>query len=282
MEGSDWLRIDLHMHSTHSDGKMSPGEIVKEARDLGVSVLAITDHDEISGCIEAKKAACSQQMKLLSGIEFNTDGKQGELHILGYGLDLEHPKLLEYVKWRKEERREWSQRIVCQLQKLGYTIVWENCWKRAGGQVIVRTHIADELVANGYFTSSKQAYDTLLKKGRQAFIQRKGLSAEEAIELIHECGGKSFLAHPGIYDWEFSLEALLEAGLNGIEVYYSQHDENDTNKWLEQANRHQLLVSVGSDFHGYDSRSPYPIGSVDYDQKRLEWVFEQLEKEVRK
>ncbi|WP_231686995.1 hypothetical protein [Bacillus sp. JCM 19034] len=137
-------------------------------------------------------------------------------------------------------------------------------------------------MANGYFSSSKHAYETLLKKGRKAFINREGLSAEEAIELIHECGGKSFLAHPGIYDWEFSLSDLLEAGLNGIEVYYSQHNDHDTNKWLELAKRNQLLVSVGSDFHGYQSRSPYPIGSVDYNEKQLEWVFAQLEEEVRK
>ncbi|MFA9457355.1 PHP domain-containing protein [Halalkalibacter sp. AB-rgal2] len=271
------MRIDLHMHSTHSDGAMTPREIVAEALRLGLSVISITDHDEISGYFEAKELATSCGLQLLSGIEFNTDGAQGELHILGYGFDSNHPSLLEYVKWRKEERRKWSKEIVERLQNLGYPIDWEDCWQRAGGQVIVRTHIADELVAKGFFSSSKQAYDQLLKKGGQAFVSRRGLSAEAAIGLIHECGGKAFLAHPGEYDWSYSFEALLEAGLDGIEVYYSKHEHRERMYWLKRAAKHQLLVSVGSDFHGYDSRSPYPIGSVDYDTKRLEWVFGQLE-----
>ncbi|WP_052015941.1 PHP domain-containing protein [Halalkalibacter hemicellulosilyticus] len=276
------MRIDLHMHSTHSDGEMDPKEIVDEALRLGLSVISITDHDEISGYFEAKDVAASRGLQLLPGIEINTDGAQGELHILGYGFEPHHPSMMKYVEWRKEERRKWSKKIVAQLQNLGYPINWEDCWQRAGGQVIVRTHIADELVAKGFFSSSKQAYDQLLKKGGQAFVSRSGLSAEAAIGLIHECGGKSFLAHPGLYDWSYSFEALLEAGLDGIEVYYSKHEHREREDWLKRAATHQLLVSVGSDFHGYDSRSPHPIGSVDYDTKQLEWIFGQREGEVEK
>ncbi|MCM3714021.1 PHP domain-containing protein [Halalkalibacter oceani] len=261
--------IDLHMHSTHSDGELSPAQLVEEAASLGVSVLSITDHDAVSAYFTAKETAEALGLRLISGIECNTDGEQGELHILGYAFDPAHQRMADYVSWRQGERMKWSKAIVQVLQKLGYRIDWENCRERAGNDVIVRTHIADELVARGYFNESGQAYQALLTKGAPAFIEREGLTAAEAIALIHEAGGKAFLAHPGIYRWEWSLAALVEQGLDGIEVYYSQHDEAATVYWNDMADHYRLFKSCGSDFHGYSSRSPFPPGSVACQKEEL-------------
>lgn len=265
--------IDLHMHSTHSDGELSPEQLVEEAASLGVSVLSITDHDEVSAYFKAEETAEKLGVDLIPGIEFNTDGDQGELHILGYGFDPSYQRMADYVSWRQAERMRWSEAMVRALHRLGYRIEWEKCWERAGKRVIVRTHIADELVACGYFSEAGQAYQALLAKGASAFIEREGLTAAEAIALIHEAGGKAFLAHPGIYRWEWSLAALVEHGLDGIEVYYSKHDKAGTLSWNKSASRYGLLKSCGSDFHGYTSRSPFPPGSVRYkDQDIRPWL----------
>ncbi|MGJ9384230.1 PHP domain-containing protein [Salipaludibacillus sp. CF4.18] len=136
------MKIDLHMHSTHSDGEMKPEELLYEALKNGVSVMSITDHDEISGYIEAIGIARRLGMALIPAIEFNTDGPQGELHILGYGMNPYYKKLIEYTTWRKDERLLWAEKIVAKLNELGYNIEWEDCLKRVTGNVIVRTHIA--------------------------------------------------------------------------------------------------------------------------------------------
>ncbi|MDE5413992.1 PHP domain-containing protein [Alkalihalobacterium chitinilyticum] len=275
------MKIDLHMHSTHSDGELQPAELVREAYQQGVSIMSITDHDEISAYGAATALADELGIKLIPGIEMNTDGPQGELHILGYGLAVNHPQLHEYIHWRQEKRKVWSQRIVNRLNQLGYAISWDACWKRANQHVIVRTHIADELVERGYFASSKEAFQSLLAKGKQAFVNREGFTANEAIELIQKCGGKAFIAHPGIYTWNWQLDELVEAGLDGVEVYYSKHSLQDTTYWLQQAKSYGLSISVGSDFHGKSSRNPYPIGSVPFNfAKEIDWLNEFVKTEV--
>lgn len=274
------MKVDLHMHSTHSDGEWTPLQLVKEAGLRGVSIMAITDHDEIQGSKEIQETAAGKGVTLIPGIELNTDGKEGELHILGYGFDFGNKRLGDYIQWRQQERIFWSQKIVAKLQELGFSVDWEACWKRAGKKVIVRTHIADELVDQGYFSDREHAFQALLKKDAPAFVEREGLSATEAINLIHHAGGKAFLAHPGEYTWEWSLKTLVDGGLDGIEVYYSRHKQMTTLYWSHMADKYNLLKSVGSDFHGPRSRSPYPIGSVHFNRNEvLAWLEEVCTKE---
>ncbi|WP_141432297.1 PHP domain-containing protein [Bacillus sp. 03113] len=199
------MKIDLHMHTTCSDGELTPKEILHMASQNGVSIMSITDHDDITAFQEAKSEANKMNITLIPGIELNTNGPNGELHILGFAFHPDHPKLLQYISWRKQERVRWSKQIVLKLQELGYEVEWENCFKRAAGGVIVRTHIADELVAHGYFISSKKAFNTLLVKGQAAFVERSPFSSLDAIRLIHQCGGKAFIAHPGIYPFKGHL-----------------------------------------------------------------------------
>ncbi|MBM7714085.1 putative metal-dependent phosphoesterase TrpH [Bacillus thermophilus] len=269
------MKVDLHIHSTYSDGQWTPFKLVEEASFRGVSIMAITDHDEMAGSKEIRESAAKKGITIISGIELNTDGEEGELHILGYGFDVENKRLCEYIHWRQQERVFWSKKIVAKLQQLGYLIDWDACWKRANEKVIVRTHIADELVDQGYFSDREHAFQALLMKGAPAFVDREGLSATEAIELIHHAGGKAFVAHPGEYSWEWSLKKLVDRGLDGIEVYYSRHKQMTTLYWNHMADTFNLLKSVGSDFHGPTSRSPYPIGSVHFNENEvLAWLKE--------
>ncbi|WP_445486834.1 PHP domain-containing protein [Niallia sp. 03133] len=265
------MKIDLHMHTTCSDGELSPEELVFLARQKSVNIMAITDHDEIAGYWSAKNNAERCGISLIPGIEINTSGPNGELHILGYGINFDHPKLQQYIIWRKQERKRWSRQIVEKLRELGYNIEWENCFKRAEGGVIVRTHIAEELASNQYFSNAKEAYDALLIKGKAAFVERSPFSSLDAIELIHLCGGKAFIAHPSLYTFSWSLEVLVKEGIDGIEAYYFTHDQEATEYWLNQAKHHQLLISAGSDFHGKSRREK--VGSVDCDPKLiLPWL----------
>lgn len=254
--------MDLHIHSIYSDGFWTPREIVEDSIKKGLEIIAITDHDVLTGYEEALSYS-KDALKVIPGIELNTDGPQGELHILGYQFDPQHPKLKDHVSWRVEDRVQWGKRIVEKLRNLGYDISFQNCLARVGNGVLVRTHIADELVSAGYFQNSKDAYEQLLKKGKAAFEERGSFSAEDAIKLIHKAGGLAFLAHPGIYKHEFQLQQLIDYGLDGIEVYHSKHSDKEQNYWGRMAEAFNLLVSGGSDFHGPESRNPFPIGSVE-------------------
>lgn len=254
--------IDLHIHSEYSDGEWTPEEIISDAQKKKLTAIAITDHDAIQGYQEAKKLLPSD-LNLISGIELNTDGVHGELHILGYNFDPEHPSLQSHISWRTQERKEWGKKIVDRLNDLGYKISFNKCLERVGKGVLVRTHIAEELAAAGYFPTWKEAHQALLKKGKPGFVERSPFSAENAIDLIHIAGGEAFLAHPGIYSKPFSLEVLVKAGLDGMEVWHPKHSAEEVEYWKKQAEQFGLKVSGGSDFHGPGSRNPFPIGSVE-------------------
>lgn len=256
--------MDLHIHSTCSDGELTPSEIVCTAYGNGLSVVSITDHDEIAGYYAGKGIADYLGITLVPGIELNTDGEDGELHILGYDFDPDSTQLIDHVNWRKKERIEWSVKIVKKLQQLGYHIDFTHCLDRARGAVMVRTHIADELVGKGYFSTSDQAYDALLKKGAPAFVNRAEFTAQDAIKLIHKAGGEAYLAHPGTYPFEIPMDRLIAYGLDGVEAYHSKHTELQTSFWEKFAVQAGFKLSGGSDSHGPDSRNPYPIGSVKF------------------
>ncbi|RXT04352.1 PHP domain-containing protein [Ammoniphilus sp. CFH 90114] len=254
--------MDLHMHSTYSDGELTPEQLVREAKRNGISMMAITDHDAIEGYLEGQAHARREGITLIPGIELNTDGEQGELHILGYHFDPLHPAMQTHIKWRKQVRVEWGKRIVEKLASLGYSVEWKRCMARASGGVVVRTHIGDELVEQGYFQTSQEAYHKLLRKGAEAFVPREPFCAREAIVLIHQAGGEAYLAHPGIYPSLVDVEKLASWGLDGIEVYHSKHKREDVVYWRKEAERLHLKQSGGSDYHGPNSRNPFPIGSV--------------------
>lgn len=275
------MKVDLHMHSICSDGERSPAELVELAAENQLSVISITDHDTVAAYEKAEERAKELGIELIHGIEINTIGPNGELHILGYGIDLANEALNAYCDWRQKERKSWSLQIVKKLCELGYSVKWGNCYDRASGGVIVRTHIGDELVEQGYFQSSEEAFHALLAKGQPAYIEREPFTSKEAIDLIHASGGLAFLAHPGIYDFSWSLDALIGESIDGIEVFYAKHDREQTKEWLVKAVQHNLYMSVGSDFHGETSRNPRMVGTVPYDEIAVHsWAEKILKQEV--
>ncbi|WP_289141116.1 PHP domain-containing protein [uncultured Brevibacillus sp.] len=263
--------MDLHMHTTASDGKLTPKELLLEAKEWGVTHLAITDHDTVDGYLLAREEAMRLGIGLIPGIEWNTEGPEDELHILGYGFDISDPRLLHLMDRRQQERIEWASEMVERCNRLGLAITIEDCLVRAKGGIIVRTHIAEVLVERGYSSTPQAAFDAYLRKGAPSYVPRPVFSAQEAIEVTHEVGGIAILAHPGIYPFEVKLDALLEYGIDGIEVYYPKHSAAQTAFWERQAKKHQLIRSGGSDFHGHGSRNSTPVGSVPMPREVKEW-----------
>ncbi|WP_087972021.1 PHP domain-containing protein [Oceanobacillus rekensis] len=268
--------MELHIHSTFSDGEQTPAEILQAAQMKEIQMLAFTDHDEIGAFHEVRELADELGIYLIPGIELNTDGADGELHILGYFFDPDHPKMVSHIEWRKDERKRWAERIIEKLQTLNYDVTFADVLKFAPGDIIVRTHIAKALVGKAYFHSAEDAYQQLLTKGNPAFVQRSAFSAKDAIALIHACGGEAYLAHPGAYPFSIDEAALLAYGIDGIEVYHSKHSEKDVSYWKEFTEKLGLLKAGGSDCHGPGSRNPYPIGSIQPDEKAKEHWLERV------
>lgn len=267
------VKLELHIHSTLSDGELTPKEIIDVALQKNIQLLSFTDHDEVGAYHEALSYGAANGLTLIPGIELNTDGEDGELHILGYFFDPNHPQMNAHIAWRKAERKEWAKKIIVLLHEQGYPITFDEVQALAPGDVIVRTHIAQALVNRDYFQTAETAYETLLIKGRPAFVQRSRFSAKDAINLIHVCGGEAYLAHPGAYPFSFDINNLLSYGIDGIEVFHPKHITEDQAYWYDFAVLHHLKISGGSDHHGPHSRNPYPIGSVQLiDTAKQHWL----------
>lgn len=249
--------IDLHLHSTNSDGSETPEELVIRGRQAGLSAMALTDHDNMGG-IETFLAACREHgMTGIAGVEISAHVEEGHgsMHILGYGLDPEHPAVEESLG-RVLDGRAWRNgQIVERLNGLGLELEWAEVQACAGEDVVGRPHIAQAMIDRNYVSSVEEAFERYLAKGAPAYVDRYRLYPEEGIRMIREAGGIAVLAHP--FSWELD-EARLEAGLRelkalglrGIEAVYSCYDAEQTVTLLRLAKRLDLLVTGGSDYHG--------------------------------
>ena len=256
--------IDLHTHTTASDGTLSPTELVKRAKKRGVEILAITDHDTVDGLKEARLEADKQGMELINGIELSTNYLGEEVHILGYFVDVNDENFLESLESLKRERETRTEEIIEKLRKNRVEISMEEILKEVNGEIISRTHIALVLKKRGYVRSTKDAFNYYIGSTGKAYIPKKILDPFEAVKLIRKSGGIAFLAHP-IYiklHERVKLELfdkLKDAGLNGVEVYYPGFTEEQINYYKKIANKRDLLLSGGSDFHG-GNRTSVEIG----------------------
>ncbi|MGC8763883.1 MAG: PHP domain-containing protein [Acidobacteriota bacterium] len=248
--------IDLHTHSTCSDGTFSPEELVRQAKAAGVTHLALTDHDTVEGVGAAARAAAEEGLAFLPGIEISAEFQPGTLHILGYGLDSLNGRLRGRLEEVQRWRRERNPKIVERLNELGMEVTLEEVAARAGGDLVGRPHFAQTLLDKGYVKSRQEAFDRFLAKGRPAYVDKLRLSPRESIALIREAGGIAVLAHPlqlKIEDPQ-ALDAfvgeLSGLGLQGLECYYRNHTEEDEKRFLALARKYGLLVTGGSDFHG--------------------------------
>ncbi|HIW31561.1 MAG TPA: PHP domain-containing protein [Candidatus Paenibacillus intestinavium] len=248
--------IDMHVHTTASDGIYSPTEMVAMAAQLGLAGVAITDHDTTAGVQEAKVAALRHRIKLLPGIEISTVVSGQDIHVLGYFTNNDDElwqKRLIQLGATRESRNEM---LIAKLNELGIVITLQEVIEIAGDShgSIGRPHFAQILINKGYVNSKQEAFDLYLGEYGKAFVQPLRIHPSDAYQWIKEAGGVSVLAHPGIYHNDLLVEQLLQAGVDGVEVNHSDHTPEQVQYYESLAKRYSLLATAGSDFHGIDEQ----------------------------
>jgi len=246
--------VDLHIHSTASDGMLSPSGIVLAAKKLGLAGLSLTDHDTIQGLDEFMKAGASEGLDTVSGIEISSYFGEKPLHILGYGFDWRHPALAVQLDQLQRIREDRNRKIRNRFKALGITISDKDLAKVSDGQ-IGRPHFARVLCQKGVVATQEEAFIKFLRKGALAYAAKEKFPAASAIQAIRQAGGIAVLAHPWCVDHTLAtipllLNRLQDLGLEGIEVYYPAHSTNVRQRLLEMTHRYRLLATGGSDFHG--------------------------------
>ena len=248
-------RIDLHLHTTHSDGSFSTREVMTFAKQAGVTALAITDHDIVAGIAEATAIGTELGIEVVPGVEISSRLGESELHILGYFLNWTDPLLAQRLSSLRDSRHTRNPKIVQRLNELGIPITYEEVRALAGTESVGRPHIARLLMEKKFVTSAKEAFDSYLANGRPAFVDRELPEPAQAVQWIREAGGVPVLAHPTwVRTSADGLSTLVRdlkvTGLGGIEVHYSTHTPSQTTEYLELAKQCDLVVTGGSDFHG--------------------------------
>jgi predicted metal-dependent phosphoesterase TrpH len=245
--------IDLHTHSTASDGVYSPTVLLHKAQEVGLRILALTDHDTTDGLEEAMQVAQTLHMDLIPGIEINTDAGGGEVHVLGYFLEFRRPELQAILRKLQDARVRRGQRMVELLNEQGVNISWERVREIAHGSV-GRPHVAEALVEAGYVQTIGEAFDKYLCTDCYAYVQRYKLTAEDAVRLIASANGLPVIAHPidhpGLDVLRNWLPDLCEAGMVGLETYYGQYAPENERELLALAHQYNLIPTGGTDFHG--------------------------------
>ncbi|HEY2377759.1 MAG TPA: PHP domain-containing protein [Gemmatimonadaceae bacterium] len=249
MTDTDSPFVDLHTHSTASDGARAPRDVVRAARALELAALALTDHDTVDGLAEATDEGRLQGVRIVPGIELSAVEDDSETHILGLHLQ-EVGRLETQLRGLRTMRLTRAERIVCRLNELGVRVTLEDVLSQSGGGAVGRPHIARALVNDGWATDLRDAFDRYLGNGRAAFVPKDRLSIGDAIAMIHEAGGLAVLAHPAQFGTRKRIEALVALGLDGVEVRHPSHNAEDVARLSALVEHFRLVASGGSDWHG--------------------------------
>ena len=261
MEFSRHVSVDLHIHTTASDGTFTPEQVISHAHQLKLKAIAITDHDTVAGSKEALRSGVPHSLGFLTGVEISSTPPpsypgSGSFHLLGYSIRLDDPNLNRTLEKLQQARKNRNPAIINRLNKLGISITLDEVRKEAGEGQLGRPHIAQLMVKKGVVASINEAFDQFLGTGKPAYVDKQRVECFKAIEIILDAGGVPVLAHPGLLDYktEDQLDELVgklkKAGIQGMEVYYSGHTQDQTRLYAELAQRHGLLMTGGSDFHG--------------------------------
>ena len=240
--------VDLHTHSTFSDGTCSPEEVVHSALKRGVQLLSLTDHDTTDGTLLAQQVAQAHGLRFVPGVEISTC-EHDHLHFTGYGVDITNPVFQQFLASNRTARQGRIKQVIKQLQTAGIAISEEDVFSRAPNTVS-RAHVADVLQAKGYAHSRHAAFRQYLLEGQPGYVPAIGVTAAEAIRQIKQAGGKAVLAHPGIVSEHWDFPAWVEAGLEGVEVYYPAHSFAMRQELVRLADKYGLFITAGSDYHG--------------------------------
>jgi len=257
--------IDLHAHTTASDGRSTPRELVDRARAVGVTTLAVTDHDTMAAVPETAALASAAGLGFVPGIEITSVSRGKDAHVLGYFLTPDAPGLSELITDQRRRRVERAREIGQRLEQMGAPIDVDALLATAGersGKAIARPQIAQALIAAGHVATIAEAFDRFLGETCAAYVPHTGASPAEVVRLIAAGGGIASLAHPGHLKQDDVIPELVEAGMAALEVYHSSHDETATSHYLQIARRHSLAVTGGSDYHGEGVRRAEFFGVV--------------------
>ncbi|MBN2983477.1 PHP domain-containing protein [Cohnella algarum] len=271
-------KVDLHTHTTASDGLHRPKENVRMAAEAGLSAVAITDHDTVAGIAEAAAAAPIYGIEVVPGVEISTSLAGKEIHVLGYYIDIRDGLLLERLISQRKVRDSRNEGIVARLNELGIPLTTEQVAEAAGRkpgaiETIGRPHIAEALVRIGAVDSVQEAFDRYLAKGRAAYVDPPPrITPFEAFAWIREAGGAAIVAHPGLYGNDELAAELLDGGADGLEAYHSDHEAEQAERYRGLAENRGKIVTGGSDFHGARKGKLYhgAIGSRSVDASVLE------------
>lgn len=255
------MTVDLHMHTTASDGALTPSELVALCHQHRLQTIAITDHDTLSGYEPARLAAQAYSITVLTGIELSAeDDRHGDVHMLGYLIDPHNPDLRAKLDHFQSGREHRAKRMVERLNELGIALQWEHVLEVAQDAVITRPHIATALYRQGYASNPAEAFERYISDGKPAYVERVKITPVEAIELIHRAGGVAVMAHPGLVrEVEPLMSFLADHGLDGIEVYHPNNGKHIREAAFHFAKQHGLIVTGGSDFHttsGHHANTP--------------------------
>jgi len=277
-------KVDLHIHSTASDGRLTPEDVVRKSAENGLTVIAITDHDTVDSIAPALVAAKAfPWLKVMPGVEISTDVPSGEVHILGYFVDYTDPEFVARLERMRHSRWGRAHGMIAKLRELGIYIEWQQVREIAGSGSIGRPHIAQAMLDKGYIASIKEAFTKYIGRGGPAYVEREKMTPVEAVELILRAKGLPVLAHPlTTNDPETMVVELKAAGLVGIEAYYDGYTADEISRLVNLAVKYGLIASGGSDHHGLDVSSETMIGGVDVPIKSAEQLIALAEQRVLK
>ena len=264
--------VDLHIHSTASDGRLSPAEIVRKAGEKGLTVIALADHDTVNGIASARAAAeAFPWLRVIPCVEISTDVPGGEVHILGYFIDYTAPELKASLERMRDSRRGRAQGMITKLVNLGIHIEWQRVQEIAGSGTVGRPHLAQAMLEKGYIASIREAFTKYISRDGPAYVEREKTTPQEAVKLILRANGLPVLAHPlTVNDPEAMAVELRAAGLVGIEAYYDSYTADEINGLVSLANKYNLIATGGSDYHGLDADIETVIGGVDVPMEAVE------------
>jgi predicted metal-dependent phosphoesterase TrpH len=256
--------IDLHLHTTVSDGQLTPAKLVERVHAAGITVMSVTDHDTVAALAEVRRAAATLGIAVVDGVEVTAVHSRRDVHMLGYFIDPSDEGFGLFLNEQRRRRVERILEICARLARLGVLLDVDGLIARAvrnPGASVGRRVIAGALVKAGHVASLQEAFDRFLGSGQPAFVPRTGEVPAEVIDVIHRAGGIASMAHPGVTRQPALMAALVGAGLDAVEVYHSDHAPEVTRELQQFATQHGLLVTGGSDFHGDDNRDR-PLGRI--------------------
>jgi predicted metal-dependent phosphoesterase TrpH len=277
-------KVDLHIHSTASDGRLSPAEVVHKAAELGLTIIALTDHDTVDGVAPALAAAeAYPQLKIIPAIEISTDMPTDEVHVLGYFIEHTDQKLRATLERMRHSRQHRAQRMIAKLDNLGMPLDWQRVQEIAGGGSVGRPHLAQAMLEKGYIASFREAFTKYIGRDGSAYVVRDKMTPQEAVRLILRSKGVPVLAHPlTISDPEKMIVELKAAGLAGIEAYYDSYTADEVERLLGLASRYGLITSGGSDYHGLDASIETMMGGAGVPMVAAEQLIARAEQRAAK